>query len=151
MPDQESAIRQQESETVLAFDFGARRIGVAIGETLLSHARPLTTIDAEANAQRFAAIDRLISEWHPARLVVGRPAHADREAPHEFAARCERFARQLAGRYRLPVEFADERYSSWEAEARLRGGKRKAGLDAEAAAIILQAWFNQHANDSTRH
>lgn len=134
----------------MAFDFGAKRIGVAIGETLLSHARPLTTIDAAANAQRFAAIDRLIDEWRPARLVVGRPAHADREGPHEFAARCERFARQLAGRYRLPVEFADERYSSLEAEAQHSGDKRKVRLDAEAAAIILQAWFNQHAADSSR-
>ena len=134
----------------MAFDFGAKRIGVAIGETLRSHARPLTTIDAAANAQRFAAIDRLIDEWRPARLVVGRPAHADREVPHEFAARCERFARQLAGRYRLPVEFADERYSSLEAEAQHSGDKRKVRLDAEAAAIILQAWFNQHAADSSR-
>lgn len=151
MPDQESAIRHQESGTVLAFDFGLRRIGVAIGETLLGSARPLSTIDAAANAQRFAAIDRLIREWQPARLVVGRPAHADREAPHPFAARCERFARQLAGRYRLPVELADERYSSWEAEARHTGDKRKARLDAEAAAVILQAWFDErHALPASR-
>lgn len=160
MPEQGSAIRDQESgplvresETVLAFDFGLKRIGVAIGETLLSHARPLATIDAEANAQRFAAIDRLIGEWRPARLVVGRPAHADREGPHEFAARCERFARQLAGRYPLPVELVDERYSSAVAAQRLGGDprKNKARLDAEAAAVILQAWFAQlHAIDSTR-
>ncbi|NWG31905.1 MAG: Holliday junction resolvase RuvX [Rhodocyclaceae bacterium] len=140
-----------DSETVLAFDFGLKRIGVAIGETLLGSARPLSIIEVEANAQRFAAIDRLISEWRPARLVVGRPAHADRDSPHEFAARCERFARQLAGRYRLPVELIDERYSSLEAEARHAGDKRKARLDAEAAAIILQSWFNQHAADSPRH
>ncbi|MFN4147997.1 MAG: Holliday junction resolvase RuvX [Rhodocyclaceae bacterium] len=128
---------------MLAFDFGLRRIGVAIGETLLGSARPLATIDAAANAQRFAAIDRLIGEWRPARLVVGLPAHADREGPHEFAARCERFARQLAGRYRLPVEFADERFSSVEAEAQHRGDERKASIDATAAAIILQTWFEQ--------
>ncbi len=140
-----------ESETVMAFDFGEKRIGIAIGETLLASARPLITIEAEATEQRFAAIGKLIAEWQPARLVVGRPAHADRDAPHEFAARCERFARQLAGRYRLPVELADERYSSLVAETRLSGEKRKARLDAEAATVILQAWFDQqHANTAAR-
>jgi putative Holliday junction resolvase len=135
-----------ESETVLAFDFGAKRIGVAIGETLLASARPLLTIEAAANEQRFAAIGRLVDEWKPARLIVGRPAHADRDEPHEFAARCERFARQLAGRFHLPVELADERYSSATAEAQTHGDKRKhkIRLDAAAAAVILQAWLNQH-------
>ncbi len=134
------------SETVLAFDFGAKRIGVAIGETLLASARPLETIEAEANERRFAAIGKLIAEWQPARLVVGRPAHADRDEPHAFAPQCERFARQLASRYRLPVELADERYSSAIAASRMAGDKRKnkARLDAEAAAVILQAWLNQH-------
>ncbi len=127
----------------MAFDFGEKRIGVAIGESLLSSARALTTIEAETNEQRFASIGKLIAEWQPARLVVGRPAHADRDAPHEFAPRCERFARQLAGRFQLPVELTDERYSSAIAESRLSGDKRKnkARLDAEAAAVILQAWF----------
>ncbi len=136
---------------VMAFDFGEKRIGVAIGETLLASARALTTLEAETGEQRFAAIGKLVGEWQPARLVVGRPAHADREAPHEFAARCERFARQLAGRYRLPVELVDERYSSAVAAARPTGDKRKARLDAEAAAVILQAWFDQqHANTAAR-
>jgi len=132
-----------ESEMVMAFDFGEKRIGVAIGETLLAAARPLDTVTAEANERRFAAIDKLVATWHPARLVVGVPAHADRDVPHEFAARCERFARQLEGRYRLPVELIDERYSSAIAEAQLAGDRRKnkARLDAEAAAVILQAWF----------
>lgn len=137
----------------MAFDFGEKRIGVAIGETLLATARPLETIEAEANEHRFAAIGKLIDAWQPARLVVGRPSHADRDEPHEFAARCERFARQLEGRYRLPVEFADERYSSCVAESQLAGQgcagrKNKARLDAEAAAVILQAWF---ANREKEH
>jgi putative holliday junction resolvase len=143
-----------ESETVMAFDFGEKRIGVAIGESLLSSARALTTIEAETTDQKFAAIGKLIGEWQPARLVVGRPAHADRAVPHEFAPRCERFARQLAGRYQLPVELADERYSSALAEARLSGDKRKnkARLDAEAAAVILQSWFDQrHAITAPHH
>jgi putative Holliday junction resolvase len=142
-----------ESETVMAFDFGEKRIGVAVGETLLGEARALATVAESANDRRFAAIARLIAEWHPARLVVGLPRHID-DSEHEFAARCERFARQLEGRYRLPVEMADERYSSAVAESRLDGDKRKnkARLDAEAAAVILQAWFDQrHAIAPTRH
>ena len=143
-----------DSEMVMAFDYGESRIGVAIGETLLGSARALDTIEAEASAQRFAAIGRLIDTWKPARLVVGLPAHTDRETPHAFAARCERFARQLAGRFHLPVELADERYSSAVAAEQLAGDKRKnkARLDAEAAAVILQAWFDQrHAKTSASH
>ncbi|MDP1526841.1 MAG: Holliday junction resolvase RuvX [Rhodocyclaceae bacterium] len=133
-----------ESETVMAFDFGEKRIGVAIGETLLGEARALATVAESANDRRFTAIAKLIAEWHPARLVVGLPRHAD-DAEHEFAARCERFARQLEGRYHLPVERVDERYSSAIAESQLTGDKRdrKARLDAEAAAVILQAWLDQ--------
>lgn len=141
------------SETVMAFDFGERRVGVAIGETLLGAARALATVAESANDRRFAAIGKLVAEWRPARLVVGLPRHID-DAEHEFAARCERFARQLEGRYRLPVELADERYSSAVAADRLAGDKRKnkARLDAEAAAVILQAWFDQrHAHTAPGH
>ena len=139
----------------MAFDFGEKRIGVAIGETLLGEARALATVAESANDRRFAAIGKLIAEWQPQRLVVGLPRHID-DAEHEFATRCTRFAHQLEGRYRLPVELADERYSSAIAESRLGGDKRKAKaqLDAEAAAVILQAWFNQrHAIEapSLRH
>jgi putative Holliday junction resolvase len=128
----------------MAFDFGEKRIGVAIGETLLGQARALATVAESANDRRFAAIGKLVAEWRPARLVVGLPRHPD-DAEHEFAARCERFARQLEGRYKLPVEMADERYTSAIAETQLSGDKRKlkARLDAEAAAVILQAWFDQ--------
>jgi putative Holliday junction resolvase len=139
---------------MMAFDFGEKRIGVAIGESALASARPLATIEVATGEQRFAAIGRLVDEWRPARLIVGRPAHVDRDEPHEFAARCERFARQLAGRYQLPVELVDERYTSSIAAAQMRGDKRKnkARLDAEAAAVILQAWFDQqHAITASRH
>lgn len=151
MPDAETV----HSETVMAFDFGEKRIGVAIGETMLGEARALATIAESAADRRFAAIGKLVAEWRPQRLVVGLPRHLD-DAEHEFAARCERFARQLAGRYHLPVELADERYSSAIAESMIGQGhawrKHKARLDAEAAAVILQAWFNQrHAISSTPH
>lgn len=145
-----------ESETVMAFDFGEKRIGVAIGETLLGEARALATIAESANDRRFAAIGKLVAAWKPARMVVGLPRHID-DAEHEFAARCERFARQLENRYRLPVEFADERYSSAIAASGMAGDKRKnkVRLDAEAAAVILQAWFDQRhalpANTALSH
>lgn len=148
MPDQQGS--------VLAFDFGVKRIGVAMGiqlGTLLGAGQPgparaLTTIDAEANDARFAAIAALIAEWQPVRLLVGRPLNDD-GTPHEMTARCERFANQLRGRFRLPVDEVDERFSSTAADAGLRERglswqERKALVDAEAALIILQSWFDTH-------
>ncbi len=124
-------------QVVLAFDYGARRIGVAIGNTVTRRARPLSVIEAGDDAARWQAIARLIGEWSPARLVVGVPRHPD-GAPHEMTARCERFARQLAGRYGLPVAGVDERYSSAVLDQR-------EDLDAQAAAVILQQWFDERA------
>ena len=134
--------------TVLAFDFGTRRIGVAVGELMLGRARPLTTLDSEANDARFTAIGKLIAEWLPSRLVVGLPFALD-GARHEMSERCERFARQLEGRFGLPVERVDERFSSAEAESHLAAAgqgwrQRKETLDAEAAAVILQSYFDAH-------
>lgn len=143
--------------SVLAFDFGLKRIGVAIGTQLspgqLAAARPLTTISNEANDARFAAIAALIAEWQPRRLVVGRPLNDD-GTPHEMTARCERFADQLRGRFQLAVDLVDERYSSVEADAELRGRgldwrERKAKIDAAAAMIILQDWNSSHARPAT--
>ena len=140
---------------VLAFDFGVKRIGVAIGTQLgagrSASANALTTIDDEANDARFAAIAALIAEWQPVLLLVGRPLNDD-GTPHELTARCVRFAEQLRGRFRLPVAAVDERFSSTEADARLRQRglswrQRKARIDAEAALVILQSWFDAHAND----
>jgi len=132
--------------TVLAFDFGTRRIGVAVGNCLLRVARPLTVIAAEANAPRFAAIAALIETWHPGVLVVGRPVHAD-GTPHEMTSRADRFARQLEGRFGVEVARVDERYTTEEAEAALAesgvgGRERKAVRDEVAAQLILQAWFD---------
>lgn len=138
--------------TVLAFDFGTRRIGVAVGEVMLGTSRPLTTISAEANDARFATIEKLIAEWRPVRLVVGLPLSLDGEA-HEMTDRSRRFARQLEGRFRLPVVLVDERLTSTSADERLREQgrdwrSRKATLDAEAAAILLQAHFDESLRPS---
>ena len=139
---------------MLAFDFGTRRTGVAIGNTLIRIARPLITIAAEANATRFAAIASLIGEWQPNLLIVGRPVHAD-GAPHEMTARAERFARQLEGRFGLPVTRVDERFTSVGADAALaaagvRGSDRKGARDRVAAQLILQSWFDDVQQNVTR-
>jgi putative holliday junction resolvase len=135
-----------ESGTVLAFDFGLKRIGVAIGESLLGQARPLMAIKAETNDARFAALARLIQEWQPAQLVVGLPLALD-GTEHAMTARCRRFANQLTGRFGLPVTLIDERLTSAAAEAQLREAgldwrSRKAAIDALAAQHILQDYFD---------
>ncbi|HEU5435174.1 MAG TPA: Holliday junction resolvase RuvX [Telluria sp.] len=127
-------------ETVIGFDFGIKRIGIAIGNTLTGHAQPLEVIKAIDNAARFARIGALIEQWRPARLVVGEPFHPD-GAEHEMTLRCRRFANQLHGRYNLPVDLVDERYSSAVIQAR-RGDI----IDDKAAAIILQQYFDDHAH-----
>ena len=136
-----------DDATVLAFDFGTRKIGVAVGNTLVRVAHPLATIHGEANAARFAAIDALVAEWGPGALVVGRPLDGDGTL-QEMTARAERFARRLEGRYRLPVARVDERFTSRAAatalgEAGVRGRARDAALDEVAAQVILQAWFDE--------
>ena len=131
--------------TVLAFDFGEKRIGVATGETLLGSAHPLTVVHAESNDDRFAVIGKLIAEWQPEHLVVGLPTHAD-GTPHEMTRLATKFGERLVRRFNLPVSYADERLTSLDAEARLRETGRnsksaKPLLDAVAAQLILQTWF----------
>ena len=126
----------QAPQTLLAFDFGTRRVGVATGNTWLCQTQPLKTVAAEGVA-RFAAIGCLIAEWQPAALVVGVPFHPD-GAPHDNTRRAQRFARQLHGRFGLPVHEVDERWTTTEA---LSLGA--ADADAAAAALILNQFFQQ--------
>ncbi len=138
------------SGTVLAFDFGEKRIGVAVGETLLALAHPLTTIAAEQTNARFDAIARLIAEWQPCLLVVGLPVHMD-DSAHALTARAQRFARQLEGRFNLPVALVDERLSTREAASLLHAAgvdarRQKPVRDQVAAQTILQDYFDQHAH-----
>jgi len=133
--------------TVLAFDFGTQRIGVAVGETGIGVAHPLATIAATAGRERFEAIGALIEEWRPVLLVVGLPTHADGTA-HAMTARALRFARQLEGRFGLPVTCCDERHTTQDAELALRGAgvRGRAGRtvrDRVAAQLILQAYLDQ--------
>ena len=122
---------------VMAFDFGTRRIGVAVGNTMSKLGQPLKTI-AEPNSDvRFKAIEGLIKEWQPNRLVVGLPCHPD-GTEHEMSQKARRFGNQLSGRFQLPVDWVDERYTS----AVLEGDPdMRDNLDAQSAALILEQYF----------
>jgi putative Holliday junction resolvase len=123
--------------TLLAFDFGTKRVGVATGSRFTGTAEPLKSIHAEGDA-RFDAIARLLKEWQPEALVIGVPFHPD-GAEHEITLRARRFGRQLKGRFRLPVFEVDERYTSVEAESY---GARD--VDSTAAALILEQFFREN-------
>jgi putative Holliday junction resolvase len=120
----------------LGFDFGTRRVGVAVGNSMLRRAQPLKTVEAEGEA-RFAAIGALVAEWQPDALVLGVPFHPD-GATHENTQRARRFGRQLHGRFRLPVHEVDERYTTTEA---LAAGA--ADVDAASAALILDQYLRE--------
>ncbi len=134
--------------TVLAFDYGLKRIGVAVGQTVTGSATPLATLNAADTEGTGRAVDALVREWRPARLLLGEPATFAPDEPVRQAIRS--FAETLS-RYGLPVEFVDESLSSHEAESRLagqrrerqRGRVRKTDIDAEAARIIAERWLAQ--------
>lgn len=126
--------------TLLAFDYGLARIGVAIGNTLTRSARALTVLPNSSAVVRFKNIERLLQEWQPAQLIVGVPYYQDGQS-HEMTQQAQRFGRQLQGRFGLPVIWIDERYSTVAAEA-LNISQQKM-LDAEAARIILQQFFDE--------
>ncbi|MDB5810268.1 MAG: Holliday junction resolvase YqgF [Betaproteobacteria bacterium] len=138
-----------EGTAVLAFDFGEQRIGAAVGDTVVGIAHPLTTISAADKKTRYAAIAGLIQEWRPALLVVGLPFHLD-GTEHEMSRLARKFARELGGRFNLPVELVDERLTSDAAdmslaEAGVAGHKRKPVIDQVAALHILQAYLDERA------
>jgi len=136
MPDRQlsAPLPATRPQSFLSFDFGTRRVGVAVGNSLLRRAQALRTVAAGGDA-RFAAIARLIEEWQPDALVVGVPFHPD-GAAHDNTQRARRFARQLQGRFRLPVHEVDERYTTTEA---LAAGATDP--DAAAAALILEQYL----------
>ena len=140
--------------TVLGFDFGLKRIGVAAGEHMLGIAHPLTTLNAESNDDRFNLIADLIKEWKPTTLVVGLPLSLDGEE-HEVTLLCKKFARRLDGRFNLPIILIDERLSSAEAsqslsELGIKGRKQKPMLDQIAAQVILQSYFDTITHEMSK-
>src|SRR5262245_66381262 len=127
------------ARTILAFDFGLKRIGVAVGEPELRTAHPLPAVSS------FEQIKPLIDEWQPASLVVGLPTSVQ-GVPHKMTRQSEDFARRLEKRFKLPVARVDERYTSVEAESRLRGKKgAKKAVDSVAAQLILEQYFDEVA------
>ena len=128
---------ERRGRTVLAFDFGLKRIGIAVGEPELRTAHPLGAVS------RFAEVESLVAEWRPGHLVVGLPVSVAGE-PHAMTRRAEEFARRLERRFKLPVTRVDERYSSREAESRLKGIKRKQ-VDSVAAQLLLEQYFDEAA------
>jgi len=135
--------------TVLAFDFGERRIGVAVGELELGIAHPLETIDAAANDARFARISALLQDWRPVLLVVGLPLTLD-GAEHRLTGLARRFAQRLQGRFDIETRLVDERLTSVEAQRDARASgmsarDSKRHVDPLAAKLILEAFFNENA------
>jgi len=135
-----------ERGSVLAFDFGLKRIGVAVGDWENRLAHPLETLAGEGNDARFGRIAELIQEWRPLQLVCGLPFSMD-GTEHDLTRRARRFANQLNGRFSLPVALVDERLTSFDADLRLReagvkGSARKGLDDAVAAQQILQDYFD---------
>jgi putative Holliday junction resolvase len=140
-----AAVRDFRSGTVLSFDFGERRIGVAVGELQLRVAHPLVTIEAVANEVRFARIEALLKEWQPVLLLVGLPLALD-GTDHAMTALARRFAQRLQGRYGIETRLVDERFTSVEAERQagdlgLDRRKSRSRVDQLAAKLILESYF----------
>jgi putative Holliday junction resolvase len=130
---------ERAARTVLAFDFGLKRIGVAVGEPELRTAHPLPAV------AQFSQIEKLVEEWKPGELVVGLPTSVEGKA-HAMTRQAEDFARRLERRFKLRVTRVDERFSSVEAESRLRGTRpKKTHIDSVAAQLLLEQYFDEAA------
>ncbi|MGD9602005.1 MAG: Holliday junction resolvase RuvX [Gammaproteobacteria bacterium] len=127
--------------TVLGFDYGEKRIGVAVGQTVTRTATALCTLPARAGQPDWVRVQALLDTWRPECVVIGLPGTAD-GAPHPLAAAIRRFGRRLHGRFGLAVEYVDERLSSHEAAARCAGDPAR--IDAIAASLILETWLAEH-------
>ena len=123
--------------TIMAFDYGTKRIGVAVGNTVTRLGQPISTIAEPSSDAYFQKIAALLKEWSPNRLVGGLPYHPD-GTPHEMSIKARRFGNQLNGRFQIPVDWVDERYTSAVLEGDL---KMRDNLDAQSAALILEQYF----------
>ena len=126
--------------TVMSFDYGTRRVGVAIGNSMTKAGQALKTVAAPSLDALFEEIEDLLKEWQPDQLVVGRPVHPD-GTPHEMTAKAVRFGNQLHGRFHLPVNWVDERYTSSVLEG---NAEMYDNLDAHSAALILEQYFAEY-------
>jgi putative Holliday junction resolvase len=140
--------------TILAFDYGLRQIGVAVGNVTTSSAQALTTLTARDGVPRWEEIQSLLEEWQPQQLVVGLPLNMDGTGS-ELSQRCEKFGRRLHGRFALPVAFMDERLSSFDAKQQLResghkGDYKNSPADALAAELILRTWLAENRDGQVK-
>lgn len=139
----------QQVRTVVAFDYGLRQIGVAVGNCLLATTQPLAVLTAREGVPDWDQIAELFREWQPQLVVVGEPLNMD-GSPSELSERAHRFSRRLHGRFGLPVEMVDERLSSFEAKENCReqghrGDYKAQPIDSYAAELILQTWLNERS------
>lgn len=136
---------------LLGFDFGTKKIGVAVGQMITRQARELCNLKAQDGIPRWEQIEALIKEWQPDALVVGLPLNMD-GTPSDMCVRAEKFARRLNGRFNLPVHTHDERLTTFEAkgqrlsQGQQRGSYREQPVDALAAALLLQGWLEQYSD-----
>ncbi len=138
---------KQKEGNVLGFDFGQKRIGIAVGNNISKTARALTTIDSLSNNQKFELIQKIIEEWQPVSIVVGVPFNVD-GSEHRITNQSKKFAKQLEQKYSLPTHLIDERYTSIEASHEIKDKKidlkkKKLLIDQIAAKIILQSYLDQ--------
>lgn len=131
---------------MLAFDYGLRTIGVAVGNALLGSASALAPLTARDGVPDWERVRRLLEEWKPELLLVGLPLNMD-DTPSDMSARAERFARRLSGRFDIASEMMDERLSSFEARSRVDDYPPNVALDSIAACLILESWFAARAMD----
>lgn len=141
------AIGKQKEGNIIGFDFGQRRIGVAIGNNVSKTAQALITIESATNTQKFEAIQKIMEEWMPMSIVVGVPFNVD-GSEHKVTNLCKKFAKQLEEKYSLPIHLIDERYTSIEASHEFKNKKndvkkKKLLIDQIAAKIILQSYLDQ--------
>ena len=150
MPD------QPDNRSLLAFDFGLKRIGVATGSLITGTASALTTLQSKDDAPDWQAIEALLAEWSPDIIIVGLPLNTD-GSESEMTVAARKFATELQSRFSIPLEFADERYTSVEAEAILKDQRRlgirnkklkKADIDATAAILIAESWMRSTGDSS---
>jgi putative holliday junction resolvase len=137
----------QKEGNVIGFDFGQKRIGVAVGNNISKTAQALITIDSSSNNQKFEAIQKIIEEWQPISIVVGVPFNVD-GSEHKVTNLSKKFAKQLEQKYSLPIHLIDERYTSIEASHEIKDKKvdlkkKKLLIDQIAAKIILQSYLDQ--------
>ena len=146
-PQSHCSSHNQREGNIIGFDFGQKRIGVAIGNNISKSAQALITIESTSSNQKFEVIQKIMDEWQPVSIVVGVPFNVD-GSEHKVTNLCKKFAKQLEQKYALPIHLIDERYTSIEASYEIQDKKidlkkRKLLIDQIAAKIILQSYLDQ--------